>query len=49
VRSGSVPIQGRIMTLSTGQLRAGEYTIVVSAARPNAVPRTASRDFWIVD
>jgi hypothetical protein len=49
VRSGSVPIQGRIMTLSTSQLRPGEYTIVVSAAKPNAVPRTASRDFWIVD
>ncbi len=45
--SGAVPIQGRIVTLSMTQLQAGDYTMIVSAARPGGAAAIATRDFWL--
>jgi hypothetical protein len=46
--SGPTPIQGRVMSLGISQLRPGEYSFVVSAARPGKPEVTARRSFWIV-
>jgi hypothetical protein len=48
IASGPTPIQGRVMSLGISQLRPGEYSFVVSAARPGKPEVTARRTFWIV-
>jgi hypothetical protein len=45
---GTVPIQGRAVTLDVSQIVPGDYTFVVSVKRPDGLAVTGSRDFWIV-